>query len=128
LLARSTLARPRSVPLCSAIGFAGCRFSYSLWSSRRLFLSELPRSPAITPSLPVRPYVAVFTSLYHCGLVSILLWYLDRARLNSNETYCHPLRQMKIVTLARQDHRSPSSSTPSPKPWRHSGAGHASPA
>jgi hypothetical protein len=31
--------------LCSAISFAGCRFFYSLWSSRRPSLSELASSP-----------------------------------------------------------------------------------
>jgi hypothetical protein len=35
---------------------------------------------------------------------------------SSNESYCHRLRQMEIVELARRCRRSPSSSTPSPKP------------
>jgi hypothetical protein len=35
---------------------------------------------------------------------------------SSNESYCHRLRRMEIVELARRCRRSPSSSTPCPKP------------
>jgi hypothetical protein len=52
----------------------------------------------------------------HRALISVMLWYLDRARLNSNESYCHHLCRMEIVTLARRYRQSPSSSTLSPKP------------
>ena len=73
-------------------------------------------SPARQPSRPLYPCVAAFTLLCRRGLVGVLLWYLDRARLNSNKSYCHHRRQMEIVALTRRYRRSSSSSTPSLKP------------
>nr|ACG37536.1 hypothetical protein [Zea mays] len=78
--------------------------------------SAVPIRASSGTSLPVGLCVAAFTSFCCRGLGGMLLWYLDRARLNSNESYCHHLRRMEIVALARRCRRSPSSSTPSPKP------------
>jgi hypothetical protein len=71
-------------------------------------------SPAHQPlrPLPVGPCVIASTSLCHRGLVGVLLWYLNRARLSSDESSCHRLCQIKIIVLTCRCRRWPSSSTP----------------